>query len=254
MVYIAIFTAYSLMEISIVIPTYKEGNRIGACLESVIAFCKKSFERFEVIVVNDFALGDKTPEIVAGFSKDNTKLINNEKRMGKGYAVHLGILQVKYPLVLFMDADLATPMEELEKLLEKIKEGYDVVIASRNLPGSDIVVKQPFYRQFAGKSFPLLVRLLLLPGLRDTQCGFKLFKTEAAKRIVEKQTVFGFAFDAELLFIAKKLGFKITEVPVRWIDKGESKLSLFSDSGKMFLDVLRVRLNSFAGKYSKQKA
>ncbi len=230
------------MEISIVIPAYKEGNRIGACLESVIGYCRKNFSGFEIIVVNDFALGDKAPEIVAGFSKDNVRLLNNEKRMGKGYAVRAGILQVKYPLVLFMDADLATPIEELEGLIKKIEEGYEVAIASRSLPESDIAVKQPFYRQFAGKSFPLLVRLLLLPGLRDTQCGFKLFKTAAAKQIVEKQTVFGFAFDAELLFIAKKLSYKIAEVPVKWIDKGESKLSVIRDVPKMFIDLLKVRV------------
>jgi len=247
MVYIAIFPAYSSMDMSIVIPTYREETRIKACLESVLGFCKKNFEKFEVLVVNDLS-GDRTPEIVKGFEKEDVKLINNEKRMGKGFAVRTGILQAKYPFVLFMDADLATSVEELGKFLQYTKE-YDVVIASRNLPDSDIVVKQPLHRQFAGKSFPLIVRFLLLPGIRDTQCGFKLFKTELAKDIVRKQTVFGFAFDTELLFIAKKLGMKIKEVPVRWVDKGESKLSVIIDVPKMFLDLLKIRLNSLEGKY-----
>ncbi|MBI4015699.1 MAG: glycosyltransferase family 2 protein [Candidatus Aenigmarchaeota archaeon] len=239
------------MDMSIVIPTYREETRIRACLESVLAFCKKNFEKFEVIVVNDYS-GDHTPEIVKEFGK-GVRIINNEKRMGKGFAVHTGILEAKYQFVLFMDADLATSIEELGKFLQYTKE-YDVVIASRNLPESDIVVKQPLHRQFAGKSFPLIVRLLLLPGIRDTQCGFKLFKTELAKDIVRKQSIFGFAFDTELLFIAKKKEMKIKEVPVRWVDKGESKLSVIRDVPKMFLDILKIRLNSLAGKYASQKA
>lgn len=236
------------MDISIVIPAYNEEKRIEESLIKIIDYCKNNFEKYEIIVIDDCSK-DRTNEIVTKYEDSNLRILKNEVNKGKGYSVKRGILEAKYPLVLFTDSDLATPIEELKGFIKYINQGYDVVIASRNMKGSDIKVKQPFYRQMMGQAFPLLVSLIALRGFNDTQCGFKLFKTDKAKRIVQLQTFERFSFDVELLFIAKKLGYKIKEAPVVWIDKGGSKVNLIKDSSKMLLDLFKIRLNNISGKY-----
>lgn len=236
------------MDISIVFPAYNEAKRIESTIVKVNSFLKKHFKEYEIIVVDDCS-SDNTSTIVSRF--DHVRVLCNKKNMGKGYSVKKGIMNAKYSLVLFSDSDLATPIEELEKFLKYIDDGYDIVIASRNLKGSDIKVKQPFYRQLMGKTFPFFVNLIAVGGFKDTQCGFKLFKTPAAKRIFSLQKLNGFSFDVEILFIAKKLGYKIKEAPVVWIDKAGSKVSPLKHSIKMFLDLFRIRLNSVFGRYRK---
>lgn len=233
-----------LKKISIVIPAYNEEKRIERSLVEIIDYCKKNFESYEIIVVDDCST-DKTNEIV---SKYDVKILKNGVNKGKGYSVKRGILEAKYSLVLFTDSDLATPIFELNKFINYIKD-YDIVIASRNLKESNIKVKQPFYRQFMGKTFPLLVNLIILKEFKDTQCGFKLFRTDIAKKIVKLQIFEGFSFDVEILFIAKKLGCKIKEVPVVWIDKEGSTLSPIKDAFKMLIDLFKIRYNDFLGKY-----
>jgi len=233
--------------ISIVIPAYNEEKRIGRSIKQIVKYLDKKKYSYEIIVVDDGSI-DNTIDVVKKASNKNIRIIKNKKNMGKGYSVKTGILNAKYPLVLFSDSDLATPIEELDKFMEYIKS-YDIVIASRNLKESNIKVKQPFYRQLMGKTFPLLVNLIALGGFRDTQCGFKLFKTGAAKRIVSLQTFNRFSFDVEILFIAKKLGYKIKEAPVVWIDKEGSKVSPIKDSLKMLIDLFKIRLNNLLGKY-----
>lgn len=239
-------------ELSIVIPAYNEEKRIEKTLVGVIGYCKNNFDKFEIIVVDDCSK-DTTSQIVSKYGKNkknNVKILRNEVNKGKGYSVKKGILTAKYPLVLFSDSDLATPINELGKLVGYINQGYDIVIASRNLKESDIKVKQPFYRQLMGKTFPLLVNLLVLRGIKDTQCGFKLFKTDAAKKIVKLQTLARFSFDVEILYIAKKLSYKIKEAPVVWIDKEGSKVRLIRDSFRMLVDLFRIRWNNVLGKYT----
>jgi len=233
--------------ISIVIPAYNEEKRIGKSIKQIVKYLDKKKYSYEVIVVDDGSI-DKTIDVVKKAGNKYVKIIKNKKNMGKGFSVKTGILNAKYPLVLFSDSDLATPIEELDKFMEYIKS-YDIVIASRNLKESNIKVKQPVYRQLMGKTFPLLVNLIALGGFRDTQCGFKLFKTDAAKKIVSLQTFNRFSFDVEILFIAKKLGYKIKEAPVVWIDKEGSKVNPIKDSIKMLIDLFKIRLNNLLGKY-----
>jgi len=235
--------------ISIVIPAYNEEKRIGLSLIQITKYMDENKYNYEIIIVDDNST-DNTLKIIKNFKSDKIKIIKNIVNRGKGYSVKKGILNSKHPFVLFSDADLATPIEELKKFMELIAK-YDIVIASRNLKGSYIKVKQPFYRKFLGKSFPLLVNLIVLNKFEDTQCGFKLFKTNVAKKIVSLQTFDGFSFDVEILFIALKLGFKIKEEPVTWINKDGSKVKLIGDTFKMFFDLFKIRFNNHIGKYGK---
>jgi len=238
------------MNLSVVIPAYNEAKRIGATLETITAYLHKNRHSYEIIVVDDCSK-DSTSDVVQQIiNKDNRiNLLRNNVNRGKGYSVKRGILAAKNDFVLFSDADLSTPIEEIEKLEQHIYV-YDIVIASRNMKGSDIKVRQPFFRSTLGRIFPLIVNILLLPKIRDTQCGFKLFKSGAAKEIFQRLTVERFAFDVEALFIAKKHGFKIKEVPVVWINDTASKVSPLSDSISMLSDVIRIRLNDLSGKYN----
>jgi dolichyl-phosphate beta-glucosyltransferase len=159
-------------------------------------------------------------------------------------------LNSSFPLVLFSDSDLATPIEELKGFTEYIiNHNYDIVIASRNLKNSNIKNKQPLYRQIMGKVFPKIVNLILLRGFKDTQCGFKLFKTDVAKKIAQLQTIEGFSFDVEILFIANKMGYKIKEAPVVWIDKAGSTVRTFKDGIKMLIDLFKVKYNDILNRY-----
>ncbi len=235
------------MELSIVIPAYNEEKRIGETFSKITDFLNKNRIQNEIILVDDGST-DKTIDIVKKF-KGDIRILRNRINSGKGYSVRRGIENAKYNLVIFTDADLSTPIEELSLMFKEIKNGNDIVIASRSLPESVIVVKQPFYRQILGRAFPFFVRLLLIPRLKDTQCGFKLFKTNVAKRLVKFQTVCRFSFDVELLYLAKRLGYRIKEVPVTWVDKKGSKGNPFKDAFIMFGDLIRIRFNAFVGKY-----
>ena len=235
------------MELSIVIPAYNEEKRIKKTIETILFYLEKHQYSYEILVVNDGST-DKTKEVVLEFKNRKIKCLDTPRNKGKGYSVKAGILAATKEWILFTDADLSTPIEELETFL-RYKENALVIIGSRNLPMSQITVKQPFLRSSLGKIFPLFVRLLLLPKIYDSQCGFKLYKKEAAKKIVEKQTIDGFCFDAEHLFLAKKLGYVIKEVPVSWANDERSKVRIVQDSFRMFFDVLKIRWNDCMEKY-----
>ncbi|MFP4403838.1 MAG: dolichyl-phosphate beta-glucosyltransferase [Candidatus Woesearchaeota archaeon] len=236
------------MNLSIVIPVFNEEERIKKSLFEIISYLKNSkiIKNFEIIIVDDNS-SDNTFNIVSNFDK-KIIVLKNKKNYGKGYSIKKGILNAKYDYILFTDADLATPINEIEKMLIEIKH-FDVVIASRNLKNSKIVVKQPFYRQILGNIFPFIVRFILISNIKDTQCGFKLFKRNVARKIFKLQTRYRFSFDVEILFIAKKKGFKIKEIPVRWIDKKGSKVNLLKDSTKMFIDLFKIKYNNYKKKY-----
>lgn len=236
------------MNISVVIPAYNEEKRIGPTLRQVTAFLQKHFDSYEIIIIDDCS-DDRTDEVVSEYKEHNVRVIRNDTNKGKGYSVKRGIQNARYPLVLFTDSDLSTPIEELERFIQHINDGYDIVIASRNLKGSTIKVEQPFYRQVLGKTFPLLVNLLILKGFKDTQCGFKLFRTDAAKKIIELQTFERFSFDVELLFIAIKNGFKVKEAPVVWIDRKGTKVNPLTDGFSMLIDLFKIRYNNLLHKY-----
>jgi dolichyl-phosphate beta-glucosyltransferase len=237
------------MNISIVIPAYNEEERIVLTLNKISNYLKDKNFNYEIIVVNDGSK-DKTNEIVLDFVKKHSKirLINNPKNMGKGYSVRNGLLNANKEWILFSDADLSTPIEELDKFI-RYTSRFDIIIGSRAMRKSKIVVKQPWFRAIPGKVFPLLVRMIAVRGIKDTQCGFKMFKKDCVKKILKKQTIYGWAFDAELLFIAKKLKLKIKEVPIVWKNDANSKLDPIKNSISMFLEVVKIRWNAILGKY-----
>ncbi|MBI5072606.1 glycosyltransferase family 2 protein [Candidatus Woesearchaeota archaeon] len=236
------------MEISIIIPAFNEEKRIKKTIEAILAYLERKKYSYEIIVVNDGST-DKTKDAALEFSNRKISVLDNPGNCGKGYSVKQGFLAATKKWILFTDADLSTPIEELETCF-RYTDIASVIIGSRNLPMSHIAVKQPFLRSTFGKIFPFFVRLLLLPDIRDSQCGFKLFRHDAAKKIAEKQRIPGFCFDVELLFLARKYGFIIQEIPVSWSNDERSKIRIFSDSFHMFFDLLKIRWNSFYGRYA----
>lgn len=224
--------------ISIIIPAYNESLRISKTLNKILSFIEDNNEYdFEVIVVNDGS-NDNTNEVVLSFA--NVILIDNKVNKGKGSVIRQGMLSAQGDYLLFSDADLSTPIEELEKLLSFIKD-FDIVIGSRALQNDLIKEHQPFYREIMGKTFNLFVQLLVVKGIKDTQCGFKLFKNEVAKKIFGSSKIDGFSFDVETIYLASKFRFKVKEVPVLWFNDDRSKVDPIKDSIKMFRELLVIK-------------
>lgn len=241
-------SAYRKRSLSVVIPVYNEHRRINASFLTLRDYLIKNFDDYETILVDDGSKDD-TLAIISRLKDRNTRVLANGVNRGKGFSVRKGMLAATNDFVLFTDADLATPIDEIQKLFRAIDNGADIAIASRNLRDSKIITKQPVYRQALGKIFPLLVRMICLRGIKDSQCGFKLFKKSAAKEVFSLAALDRYAFDVEILFIAKKKGFSIKEVPVRWIDQPYSKVNIFRDSFVMLKDLMRIRVNSLLGRY-----
>ncbi len=237
------------VEISIVIPAYNEEVRIGMTLVRTLEYLRARHPSSEVLVVDDGSRDD-TVDVVEQISvaEPSVRVLRQPRNLGKGAAVRRGVMEAKGQVVLFMDADLATPVEELDTLLVYLRKGYRVVIGSRGLAESDIRQRQPPGRELMGRVFNLLVRTVLLGGFKDTQCGFKLFDREAARELFGRQKLDGFAFDVEVLLLAKELGYRIAEVPVVWYHAPNSKVSPIADSSKMLGDLLRLRLARLAGR------
>lgn len=229
--------------LAVVIPAYNEDQRIQRTLEATAAYLDKQPYEYQVIVVNDGST-DGTNRVVNEFCADHPpfKLLAYEPNRGKGYAVRKGMLQANADLELFCDADLATPIEEIAKLMWAIENGADIAIGSRPLRGSNLVVRQPLYREMLGRGFNKLVQLLGVPGIQDTQCGFKLFKRDAAHDVFSRCTLDGFSFDIEALYIARFLGYKIAEVPIVWSHQPGSKVSVVRDGSRMVWDLLGLRM------------
>lgn len=245
---------------SIVIPAYNESDKITSSLTQVVNFMRSYATSFEIIVVDDGS-SDNTAALVETYSKTNpeVKIIRN-KHKGKGPTVWTGIMAAQGDLVYMCDADLSAPISELKKLAFWITEHeYDIVIASREGAGA-VRIKEPFYRHFIGRGFNILVQLFALPGIKDTQCGFKLFKKDVAKNIFKMLHIYGQdaaeikdaymgAFDVEVLYLAKKKKYKIKELPVVWTHVPTNRLNTIRDSFKMLKDVLAVRVNDWKGVY-----
>ncbi len=239
--------------ISIVIPAYNEESRLPQTLEKVLAYLASAAPRFSEVLVVDDGSRDSTAAVAAEFAArySQVRLLRNPGNRGKGYSVRRGMLEAQGEWVLFSDADLSSPIEELDKLLAAAAgQKASVVIGSRALDRSLIAVHQSPFREFAGRIFNVLMRMLVGLPFRDTQCGFKLFEKRAAAEIFRRQRLERFGFDAEALFIARLLGYKTVEVPVRWSHSEGTKVSMFGDSAGMFLDLLRVRWNQIRGRYS----
>ncbi len=233
--------------ISIIIPAYNEEKRLPATLCQVKEYlAATSWEFTEIVVVNDGSR-DSTAEVAR---KAGVRLLQNPGNRGKGYAVRHGMLEAKGDWLLFSDADLSSPIEELDKLWSAIeRERAQAAIGSRDLDRSLVGVRQPLFREFGGRFFNLVIRQITGLTFHDTQCGFKLFEGAAAREIFRRQRVERFGFDVEALFIAQRLGYRTLEVPVRWNDVAGTKVKMLGALAA-FLDPLKVRWNSIAGKYN----
>ena len=236
---------------SIVIPAFNEGERLRATLEKVLAYIDGQNCDAEVIVVNDGSR-DNTAAIVQESAQTNSqlRLLENPGNRGKGYSVRNGILNARGRVVIFSDADLSSPIEEMPKLLEALQRGADIAIGSRWLKADLQTQRQPFYRQVFGRVFNFMLRLTLGLQFADTQCGFKAFTRRAAHTIFPLQRIERWGFDPEILFLAQKFGFKIREVPVLWGHSGGTRIHPLKDGSRMFFDMLRIRWYNLAGKYA----
>lgn len=238
--------------LSIVIPAYNEEKRIGRTLEATFAYLDAQSYDSEVLVVNDGSrdkTADKVQEFV-GRSAGRLRLIENPGNRGKGYAVRNGMLQARGEIILFYDADLATPTTEIVKVIEPIEaDRFDVVFGSRALNQELIGNHQSFLRELRGRGGNLLLRALLGLNFKDTQCGFKAFRREAAQAIFQLQRIEGFGFDPEILFIGQKQGWRLLELPVRWNHVEGSTVTLFGTTVKVLMEVSTIRWNDLTGKY-----
>lgn len=236
--------------LSIVIPAYNEGARIEHALDRVLTCVAERHWDAEVLVVDDGS-SDNTDEIVRRWMliHPNLHLIHNEGNRGKGFSVRNGILQSVGETVLFTDADLSSPIEEAERLFAALEAGADVAIGSRWLDKQRQTIHQPLYRRFFGRCFNWVTRKVMGLPYKDTQCGFKAFKRDAAQVIFRLQTIERWGFDPELLFIARKLGYKIVEVPVTWGHDERSRISYLKDGMKMLEEMAQIRRNSLRGRY-----
>ena len=230
--------------LSIVVPAYNEEHRISESLKGICHYLAQKPYTYEVLIVDDGST-DNTVEICRSFAASDSSLrvIHYPVNQGKGFAVRTGMLEAAGENVLFCDADLATPMEELDRFWDYRKEGFDIVIASRPLRESHLVKHQPLYREWAGRAFNHAVQAFAVKGIHDTQCGFKLFSREAARSVFSICLLNGFGFDIEVLHIAKKLGLKIKEAPVHWYHRPGSKVHFLRDGVRMLADIFRIRMD-----------
>ncbi len=231
------------MHLSVIIPAYNEEKRIEKTLLSVNEYLSKQPYDYEILVVNDGST-DKTIEILSNVKNQisNVKIIDNRENHGKGWVVRQGMLSAQGDYRLFTDADNSTTIDQIEKFFPVFSQGYDIVIGSRRLKDSVIAVKQPWFRDFLGGVFRLIVRIIVPLGVADSQAGFKMFSKKAAEAVFPKQTIFRWAFDVEALAIARKQKLKIKEVPIRWANDVESHVKL-GGMVSMLFEVLRVRWN-----------
>lgn len=233
----------SSVTLSVVIPAYNEEVRLAPSLEQAIAYFSAQPYTWEITVVSDGST-DKTNSIVeqAAAGDSRVSLYAYEPNRGKGYAVRQGMLKAKGDIVLFMDADLATPLEETAKLLPYLQRGNSIAIGSRPLKESSLEVHQPWWREALGRASNGLVQALAVRGISDTQCGFKMFSRSAAQDVFSRCKLNGFSFDFEALMIARDLGLQIAEVPIRWMHQEGSKVVFWRDYPRALRDLVKLRL------------
>ncbi len=236
-------------KLSVIIPAYNEEHRIAKTLYAVSHYLSAQAYESEILVVLD-GPHDNTPGVVAQLQNEipNLRMINNTVNKGKGGVVKQGMLEATGDIRVFMDADNSTKIDEIEKMIPYFGEGYDLVIGSRRIEGSNIAQKQPWIRDLQGTIFRLIVHILVPLHVTDSQCGFKAFTQEATEKIFPHQTIFRWAFDVEILALARRLKLRIKEAPVTWVNDEESNVKL-SGKIKMLLEVITVRLNLWTGKY-----
>lgn len=241
------------MYLSVIIPAYNEEKRISNTLLDIDKYLREQSFEYEIIVVSDGSK-DRTADVVLSLQEKvaNLRLIDNKENHGKGYVVRQGMLEAVGDIRLFTDADNSTTINQVEALLPFFSQGFDVVIGSRDVKGAVLENPQPTYRRILGESFNLLTNIIVgLFGIKDTQCGFKALSKKAVEAILPLCKIDRWAFDPEILKLARKLGFKIKEVPIIWVNDTESKVK-FSGMVKMLIDLINIRINLILGKYGKR--
>lgn len=233
------------MHLSLIIPVYNEEKYIENTLRTITNYLKNQPYKSEIIVVDDGST-DNSNSIIHKFP---VKYLKHKKNKGKGAAIKTGALNAKGSFIGFIDADLPYPIQDIEKMLDN---NYDIIIASRAVSGAKVKARPPHIRKLLGKLFNQLSRLLIKINIKDTQSGFKIFKKQAAKKIFSKQKINGFCFDVELLYLAKKYNYKIKQIPVNLKETHSfknSKVNIITDPIKMFIDLLKIKLNDVTKKY-----
>ena len=233
--------------LSIVIPAHNEQHRLPGTLEQIFHFLAQQHFTYEVIVVENGST-DRTYEVARDFASrhENMTVLQSEK--GKGAAVRHGILAANGDYRFMCDADLSMPVEEILKFIPPALQDFDIAIASREAKGA-VRYNEPSYRHWGGRGINFLIQTLILPGLNDTQCGFKCFRAEVAEDIYQRQTLDGWSFDIELLFIARRHGYRIVEIPIHWYHFSDSKVSALRDAMRMISDIFRIHANARKGLY-----
>lgn len=227
--------------LSVIVPAYNEEKRIGPSLESIADYLKKQTYSWEVIVADDGSTDGTVMVAERKLMGLPHKILKTTVNGGKGSAVKRGMLAAVGQYRLFTDADLSTPIEETARLLKELQGDFDVVIGSRALSGSNVLVHQNFIRESMGRIFNGCARLLAFRGIHDSQCGFKAFNAEAAEYLFNHQKLPGFSFDVEIVFLAQKQGYRLLEIPVTWCNSEQSRVRLLSDPLLMFWDLLKIR-------------
>lgn len=231
------------VHLSIIVPAYNERWRLPPTLIDIVDYFDQKSYSYEVIVVDDGSKDD-TAGVVEKFERvrEQVRLIRLPKNCGKGHAVRVGALNAHGERIMFADADGATPIEEIERLMVSLDAGADIAIGSRAKASHDTKVTTRWYRKYLGRAFNTCVNVILLPGIEDTQCGFKLFTRRAAQFVFNKQKSDGFSFDVEILYIAQRAKLKISEIPINWENVPGSKVNLIVDALKMFRDILKFKV------------
>lgn len=234
--------------LSIVIPAHNEESRLPRTLGQIFTFLEKQSYPFEVIIVENGS-SDRTLELAREFiSRYPSLRVLHEERPGKGNAVRRGVLEALGEYRFICDADLSMPIEEVQKFLPPLLNDFDLAIASREAPGA-VRYNEPSYRHLGGRAINLAIRLLILPGLNDTQCGFKCFRAETARALFNQQTLLGWSFDIELLYLARRKHLRIKEIPVQWYFDADSKVNAVRDALRMIGDIFRIHINAWRGRY-----
>jgi dolichyl-phosphate beta-glucosyltransferase len=234
--------------LSIIIPAHNEESRLPRTLEQIFTFLEKQTVSFEIVIIENGS-SDRTLEFAEEYAKGRQNLtVIHEERRGKGNAVQRGMLEAHGEYRFICDADLSMPIEELPKFLPPLLGDFDVAIASREAPGA-IRYNEPSYRHLGGRAINFVIQALILPGLNDTQCGFKCFRAEIAEGIFRQQTLTGWSFDIEVLYLARRKKLRIKEIPIHWYFDADSKVSAVRDAVRMIGDIFHIHLNAIRGRY-----
>lgn len=234
--------------LSIIIPAYNEENRLPRTLGQVFAFLEIQTYSYEVVVVENGSTDDTLHLARQMASKNQNLIVIHEELRGKGNAVRAGMLSARGQFLFICDADLSMPIEEIQKFLPPQLADFDIAIGSREAPGA-VRYNEPSYRHWGGRAINLLIRLLILPGLNDTQCGFKCFRAETTRDLFKQQILTGWSFDFELLYIARRRKLRIREIPIQWYFDPDTKVRAVRDALHMILDIFQVHLNAILGRY-----